>query len=61
MRENNVVHRHSWPTRQELVSEVFEYIEAFYNRRRRHFTLGLFRTVDDEDRHAALARRVKSE
>jgi putative transposase len=33
------VHRQSWPTRRELSSEVFEYIEAFYNRVRRHSTL----------------------
>ena len=30
----------SWPTRRELGSAVFEYIEAFYNRYRRHSTLG---------------------
>jgi hypothetical protein len=34
------VHRRAWPTRRELISEVFEYIEAFYNRQRRHSTLG---------------------
>jgi transposase InsO family protein len=35
-----VVHRRSWPTCRELASEVFEHIEAFYNRQRRHSTLG---------------------
>jgi putative transposase len=34
------VHRRSWPTRRELTSEVFAYIEAFYNPTRRHSTLG---------------------
>jgi putative transposase len=38
--KKELVHRRSWPTRRELVSEVFEYIEAFYNRTRRHSTLG---------------------
>ena len=38
--KKELVHRSSWPTRQELASEVFEYIEAFYNRRRQHYTLG---------------------
>jgi len=35
-----LVHRRSWPTRRELTSEVLEYIEAFYNRTRRHSMLG---------------------
>ena len=38
--KKELVHRRSWPTRRELISEVFEYIEAFYNRQRRHSTLG---------------------
>jgi putative transposase len=38
--KKELVHRRSWPTRRELASEVFEYIEAFYNRARRHSTLG---------------------
>jgi Integrase core domain len=31
-RKKELVHRRSWPTRRELASEVFEYVEAFYNR-----------------------------
>ena len=30
----------TWPTKAELRTEVFEYIEVFFNRRRRHSTLG---------------------
>ena len=33
------------PTRLELQSAVFEYIEAFYNRQRRHSTLGMLSPV----------------
>src|SRR3954452_5517944 len=33
--KKELVHRRSWPTRRELAIEVFEYIEAFYNRVRR--------------------------
>ena len=29
--KKELVHRRSWPTRRELIGEVFEYIEAFYN------------------------------
>ena len=36
-----LVNRRSWPSRLELQSAVFEYIEAFYNRQRRHSTLGM--------------------
>jgi hypothetical protein len=43
------VRRRSWPTRRELSSEVFEYIEAFYNRVRRHSTLGMLSPVDYEN------------
>ena len=38
--KKELVYRRSWPTRRELVSEIFEYIEAFYNRQRRHSTSG---------------------
>ncbi len=36
--KKELVHRQSWPTRRELEAAVFEYIEVFYNRRRRHST-----------------------
>jgi hypothetical protein len=29
-----------WPTRRELISEVFEFVEGFYNTTRRHSRLG---------------------
>jgi putative transposase len=38
--KKELVHRQSWPTRRELASEVFEFVEAFYNTTRRHSTLG---------------------
>lgn len=38
--KKELVHRRSWPTRRELTSEVFEFVEAFYNTTRRHSTLG---------------------
>ena len=48
--KKELVHRRSWPTRRELTSEVFEYLEAFYNRTRRHSTLGYLSPVDYENR-----------
>lgn len=53
--KTELVHRRSWPTRRELSSEVFEYIEAFYNRTRRHSRLGMLSPADYEAAHAPLA------
>jgi putative transposase len=38
--KKDLIHRRSWPTKAEARVAVFEYIEVFYNRRRRHSTLG---------------------
>jgi hypothetical protein len=38
--KKELVHRQPWPTKRELDAAVFEYIEGFYNRQRRHSTLG---------------------
>jgi len=46
--KKELIHRQSWPTRRELSSAVFEYIEAFYNRDRRHSTLGMHSPTDYE-------------
>jgi putative transposase len=48
--KKELVNRQSWPTRRELTSEVFEYIEGFYNRTRRHSTLGYLSPADYENR-----------
>jgi putative transposase len=48
--KKELVHRRSWPTRRELIGEVFEYIEAFYNRARRHSTLGYLTPLEFENR-----------
>ena len=47
--KKELVHRRSWPTRAELRTEVFDYIEVFSNRERRHSTLGQQSPVDDEN------------
>jgi putative transposase len=38
--KRELVHRRSWPTPQSARVAIFEYIEAFYNTRRRHSALG---------------------
>jgi len=53
--KKELVHRRSWPTRRELTSEVFEYIESFYNRTRRHSRLGMLSPADYEAARPPLA------
>ena len=38
--KKELVNRRTWPTKRELIGEVFSYVETFYNNRRRHSTLG---------------------
>ena len=38
--KRELIHRHSWPNRQAARTAIFEYIEGFYNTRRRHSALG---------------------
>ena len=47
--KKELIHRRSWPSRRELGSAVFEYIEAFYNRERRHSTLQMLSPHDYEE------------
>jgi putative transposase len=46
-----LVYRCQWRTRAEAHSAVFEYIELFYNRQRRHSALGYLCPVEFERRH----------
>ena len=48
--KKELIHRRTWPTKAELRLEVFEYIEVFYNRQRRHSTLGQLSPADYEAR-----------
>jgi putative transposase len=38
--KKELVNRQSWPNKASLRSALFEYVEVFYNRQRRHSTLG---------------------
>jgi putative transposase len=52
--KKELVHRRGWPTKAELRGKVFEYIEIFYNRRRRHIHLGQ-RSPNEYEQHQAIA------
>ncbi|HSS53133.1 MAG TPA: IS3 family transposase, partial [Gaiellales bacterium] len=46
--KKELVNRRRWPSRLELQSAVFEYIEAFYNRQRGHSTLDMLSPTNYE-------------
>jgi len=51
--ETELIDRSSWRTRAEARLAVFDYIEAFYNPRRRHSGLGYLSPAEFERRYAA--------
>jgi putative transposase len=59
--KKELVHRQSWPTRRELEAAVFEYIEVFYNRRRRHSTLGMLSPAEYEQTREEIDIKIKEE
>jgi putative transposase len=48
--KNELTRRRSWPTRRELQSALFAWIEGWYNRRRLHSTLGYLSPEHYENR-----------
>jgi putative transposase len=50
--KTEVLHRHRFPTREAARTAVFDYIESFYNRSRRHSSLGYLSPSDYE--HATM-------
>lgn len=46
--KSELLHQQSWPTREAARVAIFEYIECFYNPRRRHSSLGYLSPADYE-------------
>jgi len=46
--KRELTHHHSYPTREAAQQSLFEYIEVFYNRRRRHSSLGYLSPAEYE-------------
>jgi transposase InsO family protein len=57
--KTELLDRRSWPSRQALASAIFEYVEGFYNRKRRHSTLGYLSPAEYERRWAITERNHK--
>jgi putative transposase len=53
--KKELIHTQPWPTLDKLRAAVFEYIESYYNRRRRHSTIG-YDTPIEYEQHYALTR-----
>ncbi len=56
--KRELLHRHSWPSREGVRAGIFEYIECFYNPRRRHSSLNHLSPIEYEEvrmRGAAVA------
>ena len=49
-----LVYQVQWRTRAEVRTAIFEYIELFYNRRRRHSSLAYLSPVEFERRNQQL-------
>jgi putative transposase len=49
----DLIQRKIYDTRQEAKTDIFDYIEIFYNRQRRHSYLGYLSPVDFEKKNAA--------
>jgi putative transposase len=44
-----LLNRHRWKTRVELANAIFEYLEIFHNRQRRHSSLGMLTPIQLEN------------
>ena len=49
--KKELVHHEKYTTREEAKASIFEYVEAFYNRARRHSSLGFLSPVEFERTH----------
>ena len=50
--QTELLDRQRWTTRLELANAIFEYLEIFHNRQRRHSALGWRTPVEYEKLHA---------
>jgi transposase InsO family protein len=47
--KTELLYRGSWPTRQAARTAIFEYIEGYYNTKRRHSALGYLSPKEFEE------------
>lgn len=49
--QTELLNRERWKARIELANAIFEYLEIFHNRQRRHSALGIRTPVEFELKH----------
>ena len=49
--QTELLNRKRWNTRVELASAMFEYVEVFHNRQRRHSSIGILTPIEYEKIH----------
>ena len=49
--QTDLLNRKRWRTRIELANAIFEYLEIFHNRQRRHSALGMRTPIEFERLH----------
>jgi putative transposase len=53
--KTELLHQHSWPTREDARRAIFDWIETWYNPHRRHSTLGYLSPMNYEAAHKPAA------
>jgi putative transposase len=49
--QTELLNRRKWKTRIELANAIFDYLEIFHNRQRRHSALGMRTPTEFENLH----------
>ncbi|MGE3795397.1 MAG: IS3 family transposase [Dehalococcoidia bacterium] len=49
--ETELIDRRSWPTRQAARTAIYDYVEGWYNPRRRHSAVGYLSPAEFESQH----------
>lgn len=53
--QTELLNRQRWRTRVELANAIFEYLEIFHNRQRRHSSIGMLTPIEYENRYPQTA------
>ena len=53
--QTELLNRKKWKTRLDLTAALFDYLEIFHNRNRRHNSLGMLTRVEYERLHTQTA------
>lgn len=49
--QTELLNRRRWKTRVKLANAMFDYLEIFHNRQRRHSSIGMLTPTESENLH----------